>query len=48
MRHIKKNIESILAEKTAAVKIVQEMQKMELMESESIMRKVLSGVIQAT
>ena len=32
VRRIQKNIESILAEKTAAVKIVQEMQKMVLME----------------
>ena len=44
---IQKNIENILTEKTAAVKIVKEMQKTALMESESIVRKVVSGVIQA-
>ena len=47
VKRIQKNIESILAEKSAAVKTVQEMQKMVLMESELTMRKVLSGVIQA-
>ena len=44
---IQKNIEKILTEKTAAEKVVREMQKMILMESESIVRKVISGVIPA-
>ena len=44
---IQKNIEKILTEKTAAEKVVKEMQKMILMESESIVRKVISGVIPA-
>ena len=44
---IQKNIENVLTEKTAAVKIVKEMQKTVLMKNESIVRKVISGVIQA-
>ena len=37
VKRIQKNIKNILAEKTAEVKIVQGMQEMVLMESESIM-----------
>ena len=47
MNVIQKNIENALTDKTAAVKIAKEMQKTVLMESESIVRKVISGVIQA-
>ena len=44
---IQRNIENVLTEKTAELKMVKEMQKTVLMESESIVRKVISGVIQA-
>ena len=46
IRKLWKNVQKVIETETEAERIVKEMQKTVLMESESIMRKVLSGVVQ--
>ena len=41
-----KNVQKVIETETEAERIVKEMQKTVIMDSESIMRKVLSGVVQ--
>ena len=46
IRRMCKNVQKVIENETEMEKIVKEMQKIVLMDSESIMRKVLSGLVQ--